>query len=361
MATHRRPSQSGLTQSARVTVLSAAAATAAAALVAAPASADPHDTPSATSAAAAPASSSATLTATRARVDRLFEQAERATERFNKADERADRLREEVGQARDMAARGQERINRMRGALGAVAGAQYRAGGLDPALALLLSANPDSYLSRAAALDRIGARQVSALSELRAAQRKLAQQRAEASVTLVELERSRAAVARHKRTVEGRLAEARRLLNSLPTQEREEFEGRSSRSGDRAGSPPSGPVGAPASSRASAAVLAAQRAVGKPYVWGANGPSGFDCSGLTQWSYAQAGVSLPRTSQAQRYAGRQVSLDQAQPGDLVAYRDDASHIGMYVGNGQVVHAPYPGAPVRYDPVGMMPVSSVTRV
>ncbi|NSL43025.1 C40 family peptidase, partial [Streptomyces sp. 8P21H-1] len=96
------------------------------------------------------------------------------------------------------------------------------------------------------------------------------------------------------------------------------------------------------------------------YVWGASGPATFDCSGLTQWSYAQAGVGLPRTSQAQAHAGRRVPLAQAQPGDLVTYRDDASHVGMYVGNGQVVHAPYPGAPVRYDPVGMMPVSAVTR-
>ncbi|GAA1507978.1 C40 family peptidase [Streptomyces albidochromogenes] len=358
MATHRRPSQSGLTQSARVTVLSAAAATAAAALVSAPASADPHDTSSAASPASA--SSPDTATATRARVDRLFEQAERATERFNKADELADRLREQVDHAQDLAARGQERINHMRGALGAVAGAQYRAGGLDPALALLLSENPDSYLSKASALDRMGARQVAALNELRAAQRTLGRQRAEAAVKLGELERSRAAVARHKRTVEHKLAEARRLLNSLPEQEREEFDGRSSRSADRAETPPL-PAGGPVSGRASAAVTAARGAVGKPYIWGANGPSGFDCSGLTQWSYAQAGVSLPRTSQAQRYAGRQVPLDQAQPGDLVTYRDDASHIGMYVGNGQVVHAPYPGAPVRYDPVGMMPVSSVTRV
>lgn len=205
VATHRRPSQSGLTQSARVTVLSAAAATAAAALITSQASADPHDT------------SSGNATATQARVDRLFEQAEQATERFNKADELTDQLREQVGQAQDMAARGQERINHMRGALGAVAGAQYRAGGLDPALALLLSADPDSYLSKAAALDRIGARQLSALDELRAAQRKLGQQRAEASVKLGELERSRAAVARHKRSVERKLAEARRLLNSLST------------------------------------------------------------------------------------------------------------------------------------------------
>ncbi|MDJ0461362.1 C40 family peptidase [Streptomyces sp. H27-C3] len=342
MATHRRPSQSGLTQSARVTVLSAAAATAAATLGGAPASADPQDT----------------ATATQARVDRLYEQAERATERFNKADEHADQLREQVAQAQDRAARGQESINRMRGALGSVAGAQYRSGGMDPAVALLLSEDPDSYLDKAAVLDRLSARQADSLLDLQAAQRKLGQERAEASHKLTELERSRAAVARHKRVVERKLAEARRLLNSLPTEERAEHD-RASRSG-RGDTPPQ-PVGAPASGRAGAAVLAAQQAVGKPYVWGANGPTGFDCSGLTQWSYAQAGVSLPRTSQAQRYAGRQVSMDQAQPGDLVAYRDDASHIGMYVGNGQVVHAPYPGAPVRYDPVGMMPVSSVTRV
>ncbi|NEA96229.1 C40 family peptidase, partial [Actinospica acidiphila] len=119
--------------------------------------------------------------------------------------------------------------------------------------------------------------------------------------------------------------------------------------------------GAPASGRAAAAVAAARSALGKPYVWGANGPSGFDCSGLTQWAYAQAGVALPRTSQAQRHAGRQVPLSEARPGDLVLYRSDASHVGMYMGDGQVIHAPYPGAPVRYDPVGMMPVSSVTRV
>ncbi|MET9972332.1 C40 family peptidase, partial [Streptomyces sp. NPDC006356] len=109
------------------------------------------------------------------------------------------------------------------------------------------------------------------------------------------------------------------------------------------------------------AIAAAHSALGKPYVWGANGPSGFDCSGLIQWSYAQAGVALPRTSQGQRYAGRQVPLSEAQPGDVVTYRSDASHVGMYAGNGQVIHAPYPGAPVRYDPVGMMPGATVTRV
>ena len=76
--------------------------------------------------------------------------------------------------------------------------------------------------------------------------------------------------------------------------------------------------------------------------------------------YARAGVQLPRTSQAQRNAGHQVPLSEARPGDLVIYRSDASHVAMYVGNGQVIHAPHPGAAVRYDRVGMLPVSAVTR-
>ncbi|MEU5216181.1 NlpC/P60 family protein [Streptomyces sp. NPDC020807] len=337
MASHRRP--------ARVTVLTAAAAaTAAASLGAVPASADPG-------------TSSA---ATRATVDRLFEEAEKATEGYNQADEKADRLRRTVTRAQDGLARGQERINRMRGALGSVAGAQYRSGGIDPALALLLSSDPDSYLDRASALDRVTARQSAALGELRREQRRLDQKREEGRIALAELERSRTEVARHKRTVERKLAAARRLLASLTVQERADYD-RSSRSGGRDEEmPPLGDLG-PASSRASAAVIAARSQIGKPYVWGATGPSGFDCSGLMVWSYRQAGISLPRTSAAQRAAGRQVPLSQAQPGDLVTYRGDASHVGIYAGNGQVIHAPYPGARVRYDPVNMMSNVTVTRV
>ncbi|WP_329017571.1 C40 family peptidase [Streptomyces sp. NBC_00690] len=342
MASHRRPTHSGLTHSARVTVLSAAAATAVAALGATPAGADPQTSPE----------------RARAAVDRLFQEAEKATERFNSASERATHLREELGQVQDGVARGQERINRLREALGSLAGAQYRSGGVDPTLSLLLSSDPDTFLAQAEMLNMVTERQHSALQDLQRAQRSIGQLRTEAARDLSDLERSRAAVARHKRTVERKLAQAQRLLNSLPSEERGAFD-RASRSGR--GVLPAVSGDAPASSRAAAAIRAARSAVGRPYVWGANGPSGFDCSGLVQWSYAQAGVGLPRTSQAQRYAGRQVPLSEARPGDLVTYRNDASHIGMYMGNGQVVHAPYPGASVRYDPVRMMPISAVTRV
>jgi cell wall-associated NlpC family hydrolase len=300
----------------------------------------------------------APLDDTPAEADRLYAEAEKATEAYNKADERADALREQVGTAQDRIARQQERINTMRESLGSLAGAQYRSGGLDPALALLFSDDPEEYLDKASALDRIGAHQAGELKDLQEATRALAQDRAEAARALHELDKSRRTVATHKKTVERKLAEARRLLNSLPDDERAAF-GRASRSVrlDIPGLPGS----FPASGRAAAAAAAARSALGRPYVWGANGPTGFDCSGLMQWSYAQAGVSIPRTSQGQRYAGRQVPLSEARPGDLVLYRSDASHVGMYMGNGQVIHAPYPGAPVRYDPVGMLPISSVTRV
>ncbi|WP_328298240.1 NlpC/P60 family protein [Streptomyces sp. NBC_00435] len=350
MASHRRSGSSALDRNTKVTVLTAAAAGAAVAMTGAPAS-------------AAPGLPQEPSGGSRAQVDQLFEEAEQATERFNQAGEKAGRLRAEVGRIQDAVARGQDRINTMRGVLGAYAGAQYRAGGVDPAVELMLSDDPDDYLAKAAALDRLTGRQTRRLDELRSEQRRLGQERQEASRKLSELDTLRAEVAREKRAVTAKLAAARRLLNSMPTQERADFE-RASRSGGRPDAlpdlseVPSSPGAS--SGRAATAVMAARSAVGRPYVWGSTGPSGFDCSGLMVWSYRQAGVALPRTSQAQRYAGQRVPLSQARPGDLVTYRSDASHVGMYVGNGQVVHAPYPGARVRYDPVGMMPVSSVTR-
>ncbi|MFG2140715.1 NlpC/P60 family protein [Streptomyces sp. NPDC048650] len=344
MVSHRRSSQPGPVTRTGVTVASAAAlATAAAALSGAPASADP----------------AAGREAATARVDRLYEEAERATEKFNGASDLTRRLRDEVSNLQDRTARAQGRVNRMRTRLGALAAAQYRTGGLDPTVRLLLSERPDSYLEKASALDRLHTVQAAELRELRGAQRFLEQQRRATTAKLADLVAGRRDVARHKKAVQHRLAAAQRLLNELPRDARAAYD-RVSRSDGRDGAFPDLSGVVPASGRAAAAVAAVRAAVGSPYAWGSTGPAAFDCSGLTQWAYERAGVSIPRTSQAQRGAGRQVPLSQAQPGDLVVYRSDASHVGLYVGNGQVVHAPYPGARVRYDPVGMMPIASVTR-
>ncbi|GAA2600063.1 C40 family peptidase [Streptomyces axinellae] len=331
-------------------MLSAAAAGAASALVpAAPAGAEPAD-------------HKPTAATVNARIDRLYEQAEGATEKFNAVAERTGKLRRQVEQTQDAVARGQSKVNRLRDSLSSLAGAQYRGGAIDPTVALLLTEDPDGFLDKAATLDRIGSRQALKLRQLRSAQRALAQQRSEASGKLAQLDSLQSALKKQKRNVQKKLGAAQRLLNRLTPDERAKRE-RATRGGDRHKAPEGATPGSgmkASSGRAADAVSAAKSALGKPYAWGATGPGAFDCSGLTQWAYRQAGTSIPRTSQAQRSAGKQVPLSQARPGDLVVYRDDASHVGMYVGGGQVVHAPHPGAAVRYDPVGMMPVSSVTR-
>ncbi|MBC6793949.1 cell wall hydrolase [Corynebacterium sp. LK26] len=96
----------------------------------------------------------------------------------------------------------------------------------------------------------------------------------------------------------------------------------------------------------SAAVDAAMSKLGSPYSWGAAGPSAFDCSGLMYWAYQQIGKSIPRTSQAQLAGGTPVSRDQLQPGDIIGYYPGITHVGMYIGNGQIVHASDYGIPVQ---------------
>ena len=107
-------------------------------------------------------------------------------------------------------------------------------------------------------------------------------------------------------------------------------------------------------------IQAALSRIGSPYSWGGSGPNAFDCSGLVMWSFRQAGVSLPHSSQALAQGGQPVSMDQMQPGDLVTYYSDASHVGIYIGDGMMVHASTYGTPVRVAPVDNAPIHNVRR-
>jgi peptidoglycan DL-endopeptidase CwlO len=342
MASHRRPAQPGLVRVGRVTVLCAAAAAAMSTSV--PAGAMPQEHPD----------------EVRSRVEALYGQAERATQSYDAAQQTETALHGRLEVLQDELARGQQAVNRMRDGLAAAAGAQYRDGGIDPTLALLLSSDPDDYLDRAAALDRIEGEQAGRLRQLRGALRTVDQRRRQAVTELARLDRVRTQAASRKRTIQAELAEARRLLDSLAPAQQAAIGAGAGAAGGGTGPHPDLPVLPPSSARAAEAVAAVRSALGSPYAWGSAGPSSFDCSGLMYWAYRHAGITLPRTSQGQLGAGSRVPLGQARPGDLVIYRADASHVAMYVGGGEVVHAPYPGARVRYDPVDMMPIDGVVR-
>ncbi|TSE00379.1 NlpC/P60 family protein [Skermania sp. ID1734] len=130
--------------------------------------------------------------------------------------------------------------------------------------------------------------------------------------------------------------------------------------------PPSGLPGIPAVPNFQSNVVgeralqAAESKVGAQYVWGGSGPYVFDCSGLVQWAYRQAGVQLPRTSFAQAQVGQAVSKADLEPGDIVIF-DGGGHAALYAGNGQIVHASTSGQPVKYAPLNSMAFYAARRV
>lgn len=129
--------------------------------------------------------------------------------------------------------------------------------------------------------------------------------------------------------------------------------------GDPALSGVAPPAGAP-SGEGIAVVQAALTRVGAPYSWGATGPDAFDCSGLIKWAFLQNGKSLPRSSQALAAGGQPVATAEVQPGDIVTFYSDASHAGIYIGDGNMVHASTYGTPVKVAPISSAPIYNVRR-
>ncbi|MET9957514.1 NlpC/P60 family protein [Streptomyces sp. NPDC006326] len=348
MASHRKPRQrplSGGTVRTAATLALAGAATATA--FEGTSQADPQQTPS----------------QVKAEVDRLYEEAEAATERYNGAKEKADEAQRALDALRDETARKTDQLNSARSALGSLAATQYRSGALGPAVQLAMSDDPQDYLDRASFLTRAGDRNAAEVSAVRRRLDEVGQLRDKAAGRLADLRTREREIAEAKAVIEGKLSTAKRLLARLTAEERAAYEAQAA--GPAPAATAAGPHAAtPAppgdGSRAARAVAFAYGAIGKPYVWGATGPGSFDCSGLTQAAWRSAGVSLPRTTYTQINAGHRVSRDQLAPGDLVFFYSGVTHVGLYVGNGQMIHAPRPGSTVRVAPIDSMPWAGAAR-
>lgn len=345
MASHRKPRQSLLA----VTAPRAAVGVTAAALASV--------TLLSESASAAPAKPKPTIAEVKQQIDTLNEQAEVATEAYNQAVENTKTQRDKTNTLLGEVARKTEQMNATRQLLGQFASAQYRDGGIDPTVQLLLSSDPTAFLEQSHTLNQLSASQTAALKNFQIQQEQASIKRAQATASLTQLTTAQQQLATQKKTMETKLAAAQKLLNSLTAQQRAQVANIHKGSSSKSDYTYSGP----ASGRAAAAIQFALAQRGKPYVRGATGPGSYDCSGLTQAAFRAAGVTLGRTTQDQIHDGVAVSKADLRPGDLVFFYSGNSHVGIYLGNGQIVHAPHTGAVVEVAPMSWMPFSQARRV
>ncbi|MGW5348564.1 NlpC/P60 family protein [Streptomyces sp. NPDC004050] len=304
------------------------------------------------------------------RLQGLYRQAEEAAEAYNAAEaalkvrqEEERRLGTDLGRAR--AALGVERA-----AAGRIAREQYQgARGLSPYARMLLTGDLRAAQDQRRLAARESARQAGILARLARGER-----RADVLATAARkaLDAQQAGAARQKRLKDEadlRLREVERMLSALSADELARVGAREA--ADTASAQrellASGRLGAPAAARTrtpteagSTALAYATAQIGKPYVWGAEGPGAFDCSGLTSQAWAHAGRAIPRTSQEQWAQLPRVPLDRLRPGDLVVYFPTATHVALYVGDGKVIQAPRPGAAVKVSPIAANPLLGAVR-
>ncbi|ALV51804.1 NlpC/P60 family protein [Streptomyces althioticus] len=333
------------------------------------------------------------------KVGDLYRQAESATEKYNAAKEKTTKQRKRVDTLLDDVAKRTQKLNDARSELGSYAAAQYRTGaGMPDTATFLLAETPQDIFDQRQVLDRMTGRQKAAVDDYVTQQTETMKKRQEATESLRTLTETQGDLKTAKATVQKKLADARELLSKLTAEEkarlaaiekrkqeeaarkaaelarqqaeqeqaREEAAqqgGGASEGSGSTGSAETPPADSSYGTKAEKALAFARAQIGKPYVWGATGPGSYDCSGLTQAAWKAAGVSLPRTTYDQVNAGTTVPVSQAQPGDLVFFYDDVTHVGIYIGNGMMIHAPKPGTYVREESIyydGDSAIHSIVR-
>ncbi|MFD4667865.1 C40 family peptidase [Streptomyces halstedii] len=349
---------------------------------------------------AAPAKPAPTIEEVQKKVDGLFRQAGTATQKYNEAKSASAKQRDEVDALLKAAAERADKLNETRRELGRYATAQYRGGSIAPTATFFLADDPQSYFDQDQLMSRMTSRQQKAVADFRTQQREAAAKRVEATKSLQTLTASQAELRTSKQEVQEKLSEARTLLSKLTAEEKarlaelerkkeaeakrkaeelarqqaaakaeadraakEKAAGQGTGSGTGSGTGTgTGGTGSDAgyASKAEKVLAFARAQIGKPYVWGATGPSSYDCSGLTQAAWKEAGVTLPRTTWDQVKVGTRVATADLQPGDLVFFYDDISHVGIYKGDGMMIHAPKPGANVREESIYYMPIYGSVR-
>ncbi|MEU9556048.1 C40 family peptidase [Streptomyces fumanus] len=299
-------------------------------------------------------------------LQKLYRDAEKATEVYNGAEQR---LREQQRRVRHLdaaLARARLSLRAGRAEAGKLARQQYQSStGLSPYLRLLLARDPQHALDQGHVIGRLARDRARTVGELAGGEKKAGDLARRARTAL---DRQRALAERRKAArdeVREKLREVEELLVSLAPEELAalaafERKGTAEAQDRFLASGALGTAAAPPSAAGDRALRFAVDQLGKPYAWGAQGPGAYDCSGLTSRAWARAGTPIPRTSQEQWARLERVPLDELRPGDLVVYFPEATHVALYLGAGLVVQAPRPGAEVKVSPIAANPVLGAVR-
>ncbi|WP_129312350.1 C40 family peptidase [Streptomyces sp. L2] len=317
---------------------------------------------------AAPTSSivpQANLEDVRKRLDKLYHDAAVATDAYDAAEEASKTQGARIAELSGRIATAQRKLAILKDRAGAAARSQYRTGGLPPTAELLLSDDPQQFLDGAGRVLQGQRATQNLLGEMTRTEKDLRRYAAAASAQWKRLEADRVAKAAAKKAVQRQIDEAKRLESRLEKREKERLAKLEQEAALRAqtiwlGTGILKKVRGKASAQGEEAVQYATAQLGKPYVWGAEGPASFDCSGLTSQAWSAAGHPIPRTSQEQWKQLKHVDVKDMRPGDLIIYFGDASHVAMYVGDGAIIHAPRPGRTVTVAGAGSMPILGVVR-
>ncbi len=290
----------------------------------------------------------ADIKAVKAEIEQLQDEAAAAGESALAAKIQLNKLKKQLASVEQDAANQQKTLEKARTSLAAIAVSRYKSTGLGEGMELLFSSDPGLYLSSAGSLESVTRKQAIQLRKYATAK-----QRLDATSILVneKLALVKAAEAKYRKQaaqVAEKLAAAEKLLAKLEKADRERLlklqamdaEERQKYSLEQA------KLANAVSGRAGVALRYAVKQIGDRYVWGAAGPVRWDCSGLTMRAFEQAGVKLPHSSRAQYGYGRSIARANLQPGDLVFFGSPISHVGIYIGQGKMVHAPRPGARVQ---------------
>ncbi|MEW2401433.1 NlpC/P60 family protein [Streptomyces sp. NPDC046862] len=298
-------------------------------------------------------------------LQRLYREAEKATETYNATEEKLKRQRALVERIEWRLARARLSLQDSRGNVGRLARQQYQSRtDISPYVRLLLARDPQRALEqghviRQVALDR--ARTVERLVRNEERADLLARKARRALDVRLSLAERRK---KKRDDVRERLKAVEELLASLTDAQLGALTSleRKKEAGAQREFVASGALSSvrPPTEEGARALRFAVEQIGKPYQWGAEGPKAYDCSGLTSQAWAHAGVPIPRTSQEQWAKLERVPMERLRPGDLVVYFPEATHVALYLGNGMVVQAPRPGARVKVSPIAANPVLGAVR-